>query len=60
MNELSISEARTLVQLVTYHALLQRNDVRVLCSKEAADSLMLMTRHLADKYMKEVVAKDAV
>lgn len=60
MNELTTNEARTLVQLVTYHALLQREDIKIFSSEELSDHLMTMTTHLADKYLKQVVNKNAV
>lgn len=57
----AMNDARTLVQLVTFHALLQREDVRVFSSEEAGvdDRLMSAVLRLADKYIK-VVGKDAV
>jgi|DEB19_MinimDraft_3_1074340.scaffolds.fasta_scaffold00018_43 hypothetical protein len=58
MND-AMNDARTLVQLVTFHALLQREDVKIFSSARADDQLMSAVLHLSDKYMEKVVG-DAV
>lgn len=48
------SDARFLVQLLTYHALLQRQDTNV-WHHGAPEQLMKTTKYLSDLYMKEVL-----
>lgn len=48
------SDARFLVQLLTYHALLQRQDMK-LGDHEMPEQLMEATKYLSDLYVTEVL-----
>jgi hypothetical protein len=52
------SDARFLVELLTYHALLQREDMK-LGDHEMPERLMVMTTFYSDLYMKRVFDETA-
>lgn len=49
-----MKEARMLVQLITYHALLQREDLK-LQQEDTPTLIMAMTEHLTNLYLEKMV-----
>jgi hypothetical protein len=51
------SDARFLVELLTYHALLQHSDMEP-GYREMPERLMVMTKFYSDIYMREILHED--
>jgi hypothetical protein len=52
-----MNEARMLVQLITYHALLQREDLKLQCA-DTPEKIMALTTDLSNLYLERVLGDE--